>query len=464
MRSLLLVSLVVGLAVPGSPACAQPPAAKTGIEQAEDPAGPAWWHVLGDPILASIVERARTDGLTVEIAAARRDQARSVARSTRAALLPSFGASAGAGAVRQSLEDPAIRPFSRFPGFERDVQRYDARITAQWEVDLFGAGPRIRAARDREEAMRAELEAARVAVAADAALAYFNLRELQARIGIAQARSASLARQRTALRLRVAAGTVARLDLDRLDGEAESAGAAVPVLQALAAGEEARLGVLVADRALAAEAGTADPPSVIANPASLVPDMLQVSIARRPDVRAAELRARAADADISVARSARWPRLTLTGLIATIATAPASLFTSAATAAQGIGGIGLNLFDFGRIDAAIAGARATHREALARYRLTALQAQAEVETAAVALVRRRQEAEYQAAAAMSFTRAETTARRTYDAGALDLTVLLDTERGALQARENAILAQTSARRALVDLLRATAGSISAAAS
>jgi NodT family efflux transporter outer membrane factor (OMF) lipoprotein len=388
MRKMIFLPLAVFAAV-AAPASSK---AQNPVEEEAPPTATSWWRSFGDAQLAELVDRALASGLTVDIAAARLEQALAAARTTRASLLPSVGFGATAGAIRQSLEDPVIRPFSRFPGFQRDVERYDARLNAAWEIDLFGAKPRLRSARASAAAALADTEAARVSLAADTAIGYLNLRELQRRVEIARLRAASLDRQRTAIRLRVAAGTVARLDLDRLEGEVEAANASVPVLQALLAGEEARLGVLVADRELVRRIAATPPP---ADPISAIPselEQVQVTLERRPDVVAAERRLAAFGANVAVAKSARWPRLSLSGLIATIATAPASLFTGAATALQGQGGVTGTLFDFGRIDAAIAEAKGAQREALAAYRLTLLRAQAEVDTAAAEFARRREEA------------------------------------------------------------------------
>lgn len=404
--------------------------------------------------MAALVDKALADSPTIEQAAARLDRARAAARATRAALLPNLQASGGAATIRQSLEDPIIRPFAGFPGFQRDIERYDATLSASWELDLFGAGPRRKAARAAVAAAQADLAAARVVIAADTSTAYLNVRELQERLAIARLRLGNLDRQRDALRLRAAAGAVARLDLDRFDGEVEAASATVPALESLLAAEVARLGVLVGDaEAVKGVLATRPGPRV---PSSASVDVIQVEVGRRPDVVAAEARLAAADAGIAAAKAQRFPKLSLGGLLATVASAPSALLTAAATAAQGSGRLSLPLLDFGRIDAAIANARGARREALAGYRQTLLQAAADVEVATVTLARRRAEAERQENAAAALARAEVAATKTYDAGALDLTALLDTQRGSLAAREGSVIARAASARALVSTLRASA--------
>jgi NodT family efflux transporter outer membrane factor (OMF) lipoprotein len=419
------------------------------------PAPDSWWRAFNDPVLSALVELAISESPSIEQAAARFDRARAGARATRASLLPQIGAGAGATAIRQSLEDPVIRPFASFPGFQRDIARYEANLSASWEIDLFGTAPRLRASRASASAAQADLAGVRIAVAGETAAAFLNVRELQARIVIAQRRTATLDRERAALGLRVAAGTLAPIDFDRVEGEAESAAAVLPMLEALLASEIARLGVLVGDADAARTA--ADMPLQETEAPYAFADGLQIGIGQRPDVVAAQARLTAADADVEVAKSQRWPKLSLGALLATVAAGPASLFMASSTAARGGASVVMPLLDFGRIDAAIADARGARREALAIYRQALLQAAADVEVATETLARRRVEAERQLAAAAALDRAEASAIATYNAGVLDLTSLLDTQRTSLAARENVSITRSASNKALVALFRATAG-------
>jgi outer membrane protein TolC len=182
----------------------------------------------------------------------------------------------------------------------------------------------------------------------------------------------------------------------------------------------------------------------------------ELLVNRRPDVVAASLGLTAANADVSVARAQRFPRVTLGGLIATIASAPAALFSEAATSAQGQGGLFLPLFDFGRIDASIAQATGARRAALADYRATLARAAADLDTAVLTVARRMDEAMLRETATASAERARATADLNYAAGALDLTVLLGADRAALGATEAAVTARAGTARALIALFRASA--------
>lgn len=416
---------------------------------------PAWWTRLGDPDLASLVDRALQANLDIEQAAARLDQAAATSRAVRASLLPNIGANGSAAAIRQSLEDPEIRPFAGLPGFAREQERYSAGVSASWEIDLFGGASRRRSARANAQAAAADVAAARVAVAAETATAWLTVRELQARRLILKAQQAALAEQEAIVRRRVAAGTAAELDADRIAAERASQAAATALLDGLVAAEVERLGVLVADaetaRATAARRAS-EPFRMTAPPLSA----LTVSIAQRPDVIAADRRAESATAAVAAARSLRFPRISLSGLIASVAFAPAAMFTEASQTLQGSAAVSLPLLDFGRIDAEIADAKGRRRAALAAARQVALEAAADVARSAALLDSRRAEAAAQQEAFAALAKIRGRVGDAYAAGTVDLGAVLDVERSRLGAEDGLIVAQAESLKALVSVFRASA--------
>ena len=414
-----------------------------------------WWQGLGDADLALLVDRALAANLDIEQAAARLDRAGAAAAAVRASLLPNSNIGASAAALRQSLEDPAIRPFANIPGFPRNVERYDVGLSASWEIDLFGSAPRRRGARANAEAAAADLAAARVAVAAETASAWLSVRELQLRRANIAAQLAALDKQTAIVQRQVAAGTAAIIDADRITAERAGQQAAVHTLDGLVAAEVERLGVLINDAATAralADRRRADPTL------PLVPDIdrLSVTLADRPDVVAAERRLVAADAALATARSERLPRISLSGLLATVASGPAALFTAAAQSARGSGLISMPFLDFGRVQAGIDDARGGRRAALAGWQQTTLEAAADVERSAALLASRRAEAGALGTASQASASAWRRAGTAYAAGVIDLTTLLDIERRSLVAEDRLITARAGATKALVSLYRATA--------
>ncbi|RYF91736.1 MAG: RND transporter, partial [Caulobacteraceae bacterium] len=221
--------------VPATAAVAAPAAWRT------DP-GPAvaidkaWWTGFGDPVLTRLVETAVASNTDIAIAAARVDEARAQTRVSRAALLPTLDAGAGAQDAR-SLN-----------AFGQPTTAYSAQpqLTFAYEVDLWGR------LRDQDRAARAGLQASRdardavaLSVAAATANGYIVLRGLDARLVTA---GETLAARTEALRLaksRADAGYTSRLELKQAEGEYQAAAQQIPTLKLAISRQENALSLLL---------------------------------------------------------------------------------------------------------------------------------------------------------------------------------------------------------------------------
>ena len=143
-----------------------------------------WWAQFDDPLLDRLVGASQTASPTIASAAARIEQARATRTATGAALLPALDASAAAARGVQDVTLPH--------GTSASVG-----LQASWELDLFG---RRRAGRDAADARLEGADAAwhdaRVAVAAETANQYVELRGCEALL--AQARLEANSRAETA--------------------------------------------------------------------------------------------------------------------------------------------------------------------------------------------------------------------------------------------------------------------------
>src|SRR3546814_14418687 len=105
-------------------------------------------------------------------------------------------------------------------------------------------------------------------------------------------------------------------------------------------------------------------------PPVLPAELPSALLERRPDVRGAERRLAAANAEIGIARAAYFPRLSLTALLGLESLEIDSLFGSGTGTWQAVGGAAAPLFDFGRTEANVRAAAARREQALAEYRAT----------------------------------------------------------------------------------------------
>lgn len=421
------------------------------------PLADGWWKGFGDPVLNRLVETALAGNLDIAAAAARLEQAAAGMKAARVALLPQASLDGSAGLKRQSTEDVQGRAFSRFPGFQRTVEQYGLNGAASWELDLFGrlsAG--ARAARAEAGAAQAGLAGARLTIAAEVVNAYIDVRAIEARLEVARARVAAARDADALLRQRAERGVAALTETDRSGAELAGAASAVPALEtALEAGRN-RLDVLLgrAPGQVAAQLGSGAIPAVRA-PA--VPDGPAALLARRPDVVAAERLVAVSDARVAEAIRARYPRFTISGFAGFLAAGMSNLLTGGAVQAGASGGISVPLFTGGRLRAQQVAAQARLREAVAQWRLTALQAAAEGETALLALTKRSEQAEAAATVAARLADGRQRTETAWRAGAVSRIEALAAARQTLEAEDAAIAARAEAARAGVAAFRALGG-------
>jgi NodT family efflux transporter outer membrane factor (OMF) lipoprotein len=436
------------------------PAYQARLPAAAAPAPPldAWWNGFDDLELVRVVTRAEAQNLDIEQARARLLQARAAASAASAALLPQVGANGGANAVQQSLRSPIGEIGSHLPGFERSYDEYTLGAAASWEIDLFGGLRRAKeAARADAGAAASDATAIRTSVAAEAADAYLQIRGLQARLAVAHHQQRVEADLVDLLRRRAAEGVSADRELREAEAELEGVNASVPPLTAALDAQLNRLDVLMGAEAgtyraeLAAAAPTPAPPAIAPGdgPAEL--------LRRRPDILAAEQRLIAANARIGAAISEYYPKVSISGLLGLDSLGASQMFTGAAVAHQIGAGFSWRLFDFGRVDAEVAGAKGDEAEALAAYRATVYRATEEVEDAFSELVQREARAEALRRQVAELTIARAQAEQAYEQGVTSLVEVRDADRELLAASDQLEQTRADAARSAVEAFRALGG-------
>jgi multidrug efflux system outer membrane protein len=444
----VVAAVLVSLAT-AAPAFAQQPA-ETGTT------GRAFWESLGDTTLARLVGEALEANYDIRAAAARVRQARAERLEARLDFLPTVTASAGY--TRQRLESATFGPIAGGGSFPAQ-DLWDGGLDAFWEVDVFG---RVRGnvqGRNRlAEAAQESLRDVQVALTAELASAYFDLRGTQEQLAVAQRNAENQRRTLEVTQQRLDAGRGTAFDTERARAQLASTLANVPNLESRVTAAQYRIAVLVARPPLAV-APELDP--VVALPR--LPDSLQVQnpdtmARRRPDVRSAERRLAAQSAFTRSARAEYLPRVTLNGT-AGFTSGDAGDFAGSGTSRYAFGPViswpALNL---GRVKARADAARALEAEAEADYQRTVLQAVQEAETALVTYRKAVARLERLDEAAAASERAAELARLRFEGGVADFLQVLDAQRTVLDAQDRLAQGRTDATTALVEVYRALGGS------
>lgn len=409
-----------------------------------------WWNAFDDAELSSLVERATIANKDLVLATARVAEAQALYRATRSAEFPSIDSDAGVDYERSSVN-------ALFPG-GNDATVWGLGVSASWEVDLFGRVRRsVESSQASFEASDEDRRAVLVAVIAQVASAYVDLRTAQRRLDVARQNLASQGKIVDLTKIRFEGGIASSLDVAQAESIYANTRTFIPPLEASIARSMNRLSVLLGENPgplaseLAAAAPIPDPPAEMT--VALPVDMVR----QRPDVRAAERQLAAQTARIGVATADLYPRLTLLGTFGFDATDFKDLFQGPSRSYSVGPALRWNVFDAGRIRALIGAEEARTTQALAGYEQTILTSLEEVENALVTYARLRD----QRAASIDAIRAATTsldlATALYKDGLADFQNVLDAQRTLLTYQDQLARVDGDSVQSLVQLYRALGG-------
>ena len=413
-----------------------------------------WWRSFGDADLDALVEQGLSYNSDLIIGAARLREAAAAFRQTRSAQVPDVGVFVGGTRQRS--------PSTTVPGTTVVSESGNAGVSVGFEVDLWGRlSAQTDAARQRYLAQGYTQAALRQVIAAELVRGYLGAQALAARRVVLQENVELLQESLGLAQRRYALGAISELDLQRSVSELEDSRAQlIAIEQQSAAARRALLvlaGQMPTEQALASLAVRAldiaprDLPDV---PAGLPSGLLE----RRPDLRAAEANLAAAQADVSAARRALLPSLSLTG---SAGRASGDLSDILSGPHLDIWSIGANLvatiFDGGRRRGAIAAAQAREEQLVETYRNTVRNALRETLDALDARAAATQIHETRKAQASALATAAQLADRRYQEGYDSYLNVIDARRSLLAAHQAAIEAQRAAGAAHVDLVLALGG-------
>ena len=335
-----------------------------------------WWELLHDEQLQLLIRQALAENKDLKQAVASMEEFQARIFMARADFLPGINVSANA---------PAFGTLGGFvvPGFPTPFS-YFGQGTLNWEIDIWG---RVRRA---NEAARADLlareenrRAVVLTLVSGVAQSYFDLLQLDMQLEITRRTLLSWEETVALSQHRLRGGVISRLDADQFEAERANVSARLAEIERQVIQKENELNVLLGKNPAPISRGRllTDQVMLLEVPAGLPSDLLQ----RRPDILQAEQALAAATARIGMTKAARFPRITLTGLLGVASPRLANLLTSGSE--FGMGGVGLagpllNAQTLGHEQRAF---EAQSRRVLAQYEQTILVAFKEVEDSLVAV-------------------------------------------------------------------------------
>lgn len=405
-----------------------------------------WWSGFGDPRLDRLVARVLEANNDLAVAGLNIQRARLQAGLASNALLPQPSLS--------GISASTSRAIDRGDDWQRSGD-YSTGVSLQWEVDLWG---RLRTQRDiaawSAQASEEDLQNTALIVIGDAANYYWNLGYLNQSIAAGRADLERLQRTLELVQARNDAGAASGMEVRQARQSLEAQRSSQSALEQRRVEARNALTVLLDGQPWpqADEPQDLDGARSPAIGAGLPADLL----ARRPDLRAAELRLRNSLKQIHVTATSYYPTLSLTGGVGTSGPSLGDVLRNpVATLGAGLALPFLNL-QRAQLDTDLAGT--DYQIAATGFRTTLHAALAEVDNA---LSAREQLAVQVAASQASFDEAVAVERAEevrYRVGATDLRTWLQ----AQQTRRQAELALAGVRQSQlandVTLFKALGGS------
>jgi len=440
-----------------------------------------WWTVFRDPVLNQIETQAVTANQNIALAIDRIGEERANIRAAEADFFPNLDAEPSA--VRQRVTNTG--PFQRgellgnnpfaiagaaapagstansplildTQPLTRTYNVFSFPVDLNWELDLFGRVRRNReAAHATAQAAIADLNNTLLSVTANVAETYYNIRALDAEIGVLER---TISTRQDGLHIaqeRLNAGLTSELDVTRAQSDLASDQADLFSVQRSRAEMEnalaALLGFPASDfkltrRALIDTRMPAIPPGL---PSSL--------LERRPDVAEAERQLAASNARVGVAVAAFFPVIRLTGDGGFESADMGDLFDWQSRIWQIGPSITFPIFEGGRNMAGLRVAQERYRQQVDTYRQQVLVAFEDVENALVDLHTLSDQSDAQERAVAAAVRSLELSQSQYGKGASNFLDVLDSERTLLSDERVSVQLLGQRLQATVLLIKALGG-------
>jgi multidrug efflux system outer membrane protein len=408
----------------------------------------AWWQQFRDPVLDELIAVALRENKDVQIAASRIELFLGQYASTRSLMLPQVGANLGGTRGRPAAGTSGL-------GVQPVLDQYEATLSVNWELDLFGKRRReTEAARAQVLASEEGRRATVLTLVSSVASSYITLRELERQLQIARDTAESRKRSFLLFKDRFEGGTVSELELAQSQSLYEASLVEIPRLESLVGQQENALSVLLGRNPGPIRASmplqALVPPPV---PAGLPSQLIE----RRPDLRQAEQQLVAANALIGAAKAQYFPTISLTGLFGYISKDFSDLF-SGPTKVWSYGlAASAPIFTGGGIAGQVRQAEAQQQEALLTYRKAIQVAFQEVSDALLSHAKSRDQLAYQDREVRTLRTYLELARLRYDEGYTSYIEVLDAERSLFEAEVAQAQTQSQVYTSVVNLYKAMGG-------
>ena len=412
-----------------------------------------WWRNFNDSLLDSLITAGESNNYNVAMAMRRINVAKYALQATRAGYFPSLDLDLGWTKDRISGATA-----SRYGAGATTTSYFTADVSLSWEIDLFG---RITAQAKADKAnikvSRAEYEAAMVALRAQIATAYFQLRVYQQELEIAKNHSESELKIVKIAEARHETGLASQLDVSQAKMVYYSTVASIPQLENSIRASINSIAILLGCEPKEIY-GVLNRPRPLPDYFQIIPSYIPMqAMERRPDVVEARYNIEVAAAQLGIAKKDYLPSLTLTGSIGTEAHRLDDLFKKDSFTYSIVPTLSWTIFDGLSRRADVLSARESMEIEIDNYNLTLLTAFEEADNALSGYFANLKYIKEIEEVIANSIQAEDLSLQLYKQGLGTFTNVVDAQISYLQYENQLIEAQGNALNSLVSLYKALGG-------
>lgn len=333
-----------------------------------------WWEEFNSKELDTLIDEALSENLTVKQAYARLGQAEAIAVKAGAPRYPDLELFAGISETRRRITDGQLVDQTVTDSFK------NLSLISSYEVDLWGRiSSRQKSALLNVEASREDLYTAAVTLTSEVTTRWLAIISVRNQLELLRSQIKINKTTLDLINLRYMKGAATALDVYQQRLALAESLTLIPPMEALEQTLRNELAVLLGQPPQSALILVSDSlPAITTLPAAGIPADL---LSQRPDVRAAGLKLRAAEWDVTAARADRLPAIRLTAEAGFSAGTFPLLFEN--WLARLAGSLAAPIFKGGELNAEVERQSRIAEERLAVYGQTVLTAIREVEDAMV---------------------------------------------------------------------------------
>ncbi|HLT51345.1 MAG TPA: TolC family protein [Arenibacter sp.] len=410
-----------------------------------------WWSEFKDPILDTLIEKARRNNLDINAAVANFYASRAFLKETKFDRAPTVIAN-GTYTRTRSGENVLV------PGSNPTYSTYNGSFDAFWEADLFGrVSNRIKGAYANNQWALIDMQAVYISIFAEVADHYMNLRGTQYLLDIAD-RNLKGQQETYDLTIKLSnAGTSNNLDVSRALAQLENTRATIPPLKARLEALKNSISVLIGEVPGNLDVKILNTQPLPSLPTSVALGDVKELLRRRPDVRRVETELQVQIAQYNLSVTELYPKIQFGGSIGFSAVDFANFGSKESFTWSVIPNISWAAFNLGRVKQQIKREDALTLATFNRYEKTVLMGLEEINTALSNYTNELRRREILRTSAAASSEAAKFAKQRFNAGLDSFIDYLSAENTLLRSENLLAISEISSATSLIAVYKALGG-------